>query len=366
MRVVVGMSGGIDSCVAALLLKEHGYEVIGLTMKLWEDGSRCCSLEDIYNAKRVACKIGIPHYTVDFRESFKQEVVTYFVNEYLSGRTPNPCIVCNQRIKFGLFLNKSKEIGAEYIATGHYARVVKGNPDASLWRGKDKDKDQSYFLSMVTPESLGSSLFPLGEYTKDEVRRIGLELGIDKEESQEICFIPDGDYVEFIKKQAAGGKGIDGWLPGPIIDKAGNVIGQHKGIVNYTIGQRSGLGIPASTPCSTPLYVIGIQENAIIVGEEEDLLCKSLVVEGMNWLADVGLPLLCEVQVRYRCLPSKAVVRPIDRQEYLSHKVHKVIVEFEVPQKAISPGQLAVFYQGNRVIGGGWIASTRVRMKDEL
>ncbi|MBI4721911.1 MAG: hypothetical protein HY769_02755 [Candidatus Stahlbacteria bacterium] len=239
MRIAIAMSGGVDSSVAALLLtKDRGQksedrgqktdEIIGLTMKLMSCNSRCCSLEDIYTAKRVAAKLGIPHYTIDLIDVFKHEVVDYFVNEYLCGKTPNPCVVCNQKIKFGALKEKAKTLGLDYIATGHYAEVTITADRVVLKRGKDKLKDQSYFLSMLSQEALGKSIFPLSKYTKEQVKKIGKQLGVEKKESQEICFIPDNNYVEFIESYLSS-RELDS---GPIIDKSGNVVGQHNGIVH--------------------------------------------------------------------------------------------------------------------------------------
>jgi tRNA-specific 2-thiouridylase len=334
------MSGGIDSSAAAILLLQQGYEVLGLTMKLWDEGSRCCSIEDVYNAKRVASQLRIPHYTINLREIFEQEVVERFVSEYLCGRTPNPCAVCNQKIKFGILLEKAKALGAQYIATGHYARIRRSNHKAQLIRGRDKNKDQSYFLSLLDQQSLRSALFPLGEYTKEEVKKIALKLGIKRKESQEVCFIPDGKYSTFIAKRVP-------IKDGPIVDKENKVIGRHKGIVNYTIGQRRGIGIPRDKP----FYVIGIDanKNTIIVGEEEDLMHQALIVNHINWISGEKLreKIRCEVQVRYKFFPAKATIIPNNNRE--------VLVIFDSPQKAITPGQLAVFYNKDTVLGGGWI-----------
>jgi len=344
VRVVVGMSGGVDSSSAAAILKNKGYEVIGLTMKLWEDGSRCCSIEDVYDAKRVAAQLGIPHYVVNLKEDFEKKVVNYFIKEYLSGRTPNPCVVCNSKIKFGSFLQKAMEIDAKFVATGHYAKVEHkdGSKRYILKRGKDSDKDQSYFLAMLTQESLSKTILPLSNYMKDEAREIASQMELkvaNKEESQEVCFVPDGNYANFISRRA-------NFQEGDIVDKDGNILGKHDGIVNYTIGQRRGIGKPRDKP----FYVTKIDANAntIAVGDEEDLYSKHLIARDLNWIGIKKLDSEMEVQVRIRHkhVPATAVIYPRDGGE--------VLVEFKKPQRAITPGQLAVFYSGDIVIGSGW------------
>ncbi len=348
------MSGGVDSSVAALILKEEGYEVIGVTLSLWEEEEAslpdsyrgCCSLKAVNEAKKVSFALGIPHYTLNFKEAFKKSVIDYFIKEYASGRTPNPCLKCNEIIKFDLLLKKVFSLGAEYLATGHYARISydKKSNVYSLKKGIDEGKDQSYVLYMLNQENLSRILFPLGNLKKKEVRQIARERNLcvaSKSESQEICFIPERDYRKFIKK----------YLPliktGPILDKKGNVLGKHKGIIFYTIGQRKCLGIPLGKP----LYVIDIdhQKNTVIVGEERDLYKKSFIANKANWVFWKKPPsqFKAQVKIRYRFKEAPANVKIIDKKRFE--------VQFEEAQKAITPGQAGVIYQGDIVLGGGVI-----------
>ncbi|MCX5909321.1 MAG: tRNA 2-thiouridine(34) synthase MnmA [Deltaproteobacteria bacterium] len=355
-RVVVAMRGGVDSSLAAALLKAEGYEVIGLTMHLWdptEDGlgtfGRCCSPTDIQDARRVADQIGIPHYVINLRKAFEETVVDYFVGEYQKCRTPNPCIRCNDQIKFGFLLKKTEELGAQALATGHYARLAfdRGRGRNLLLRGKDRQKDQSYFLFSLTQEPLGKILFPLGEKTKEVVRKEALEKGLRvaaKKESQEICFIPDGNYRQFVEKRIGEKVGESG----SIVDRQGKVLGKHQGLYSYTIGQRRGLGLPGPEPH----YVLGLdgERNLLIAGRKEELLANGLVAEELNWISFPKLPGKMEalVQIRYRHPGVQATLSPLGEG--------MVQVEFKVPQKSVTPGQAAVFYQGDEVLGGGWIA----------
>lgn len=349
-KVAVAMSGGVDSSFAALLLQRQGYEVIGITMEVWLDsneenpGSSYFSVED---AKRVAQKLKIPHYLLNLQVSFEKEVIQNFCLEYLKGRTPNPCIVCNQKIKFGSLLKKAKELGADYLATGHYARIEhnKLKKRYILKKGKDHQKDQSYFLFSLSQDQLKSSLFPLGDWTKDEVKKMAKEFNLrvpNKKDSQEICFIPDNDYHEFFKKRFP-----QKVKPGPILDKEGNIQGYHQGIPLYTVGQRRGLGISSSSP----LYVLSIaaKKNALIVGENKDLYRDSLVADKLNFVSikDLTSPLKVKVRIRYIHQEAEAVISPLARG--------RVKVKFLRPQRAITPGQSVVFYDQDIVLGGGII-----------
>lgn len=350
-RIVVAMSGGVDSSVAAMLLKKQGHDVIGISMKLWpkeECGfyrpTSCCSLEAIADARLVSEKLGFPFYVLDFHKEFKKEVIDYFTSEYLRGRTPNPCILCNEKIKFGILLKKARELNARYVATGHYANIVfdAKNKRYVLKEGRDRRKDQSYVLFSLTQNQLSKILLPLGTLTKDRVRRLArnYKLAIyDKPESQEICFVQD-DYEKYLKKRFK-----DKIREGPIIDKNGNTLGTHKGIPFYTIGQREGLGIAYKHA----LYVIRIDKdkNTIVVGPKESRFFKKLLVGNLNWIAQPGKKYLrCKVKIRSQHVKANARL-------YL--KESKVKVEFDEPQESPTPGQAAVFYSKNIVLGGGWI-----------
>jgi tRNA-specific 2-thiouridylase len=359
-RVVVAMSGGVDSSTAAAILKAEGYEVIGLTMHLWDqtqDGKgnfgRCCSPEDISDARRVADQLGIPHYVINLRKAFESEVVDYFVDEYVRGRTPNPCVLCNERIKFGLLLRKTEELGAKALATGHYARIDLGSSGKKneprrylLRRGRDRSKDQSYFLFSMTQEQLSKVLFPLGEKSKAEVRQQALGLGLrvaQKSESQEVCFIPDDDYRRFVEKR----KGREISKRGEIVNRQGKVLGLHRGLHSYTIGQRRGLGIAAPHPHY--VLALDIEENRVVAGTKEELMASGLVAGNVNWISFPKLERKVEalVQIRYRHPAAPAVVSPLEEG--------RVRVGFEIPQRSVTPGQAVVFYQADEVLGGGWI-----------
>jgi tRNA-specific 2-thiouridylase len=352
-RVVVAMSGGVDSSTTAWILKEKGYEVIGATMcigvmdKTQRDPTRCCGLADIEDARRVALQLEIPFNVFHLRDEFEKEVIQYFCGEYAKGRTPNPCILCNERVKFGSFLKKALELGAEYLSTGHYARLEfdEGTKRYLLKKGVDRKKDQSYVLFSLTQDQLRYTLFPLGEYRKEEVRKKALQLGLrvhDKPESQEVCFIQGTTYHPFLWERLRGA--IE---PGPIIDQKGNVLGRHKGIPFYTIGQRRGLRLAKGKP----LYVIGIdrEKNAIVVGGEEEVYGDTFIVDIVNWvpLQKMSSSLSTQVKIRYSHPGSEATLFPKGKDE--------VEVRFKSPQKAITPGQAAVFYEGETVLGGGWI-----------
>ncbi len=352
-KVVVAMSGGVDSSVTAALLLEEGYEVIGITMRLMDinkEGGKeqsCCGLEAVQEAKQVAEKLKIPHYVLNLEEEFEREVIEYFCREYSRGRTPHPCILCNQKLKFGRLLEKAKGLGIDLLASGHYARV---DYDAEkdrylLKRGRDRAKDQSYVLFNLTQEQLGHILLPLGGLEKREVRERARGLGLRvhaRPDSQEICFIPDGDYGNFLRQRMPGIM-----KPGPIVDKKGKVLGRHQGIHLFTIGQRRGLGMAAGRP----LYVISIdrEERTVIVGESEDICRRELIAAEVNWIARDKLikPRLVKAKIRYRHSLAEATLIPLGEGE--------VKVKFSSPQQAITPGQAVVFYQGEEVLGGGWI-----------
>jgi len=354
-RVVVAMSGGVDSSVAAVLLAEAGYEAIGATMQIWPAGlpgsqaeNGCCSLAAVEDARRVAAALGIPYYVLSLQESFTTEVIKPFARAYLRGVTPNPCLACNSRVKFGALLDKARALGATRLATGHYARSgfdpIRGR--YLLRRGVDQGKDQSYALYGLSQEQLAASLFPLGGLRKEEVRALARRRKLpvaEKEESQEICFIPDHDYAGFLC--AYHGRPLS---PGTIVDRAGRVLGAHQGVARYTVGQRRGLGIAAPEP----LYVVEIRpdSNEVIVGPEDDLYTAELAAEDVNWIALAPpLPESIEVEakIRYSATPAAAVVHP--------REGNRAAVHFARPQRAVAPGQAVVFYQGDEVVGGGTI-----------
>ncbi len=353
-RVLVAMSGGVDSSATAALLQEEGFDVIGITMQLLERSHNwggCCGLDGIEDAKRVAHKLGIPHYVVNFREIFREKVISNFCEEYKHGRTPNPCIRCNQYLKFEDVLKKADELGAEYIATGHYARI-EHDPHSQrdiLKKGIDSRKDQSYFLYVMKQAQLRRTLMPLGNLTKDRVRQIAVEKELpvaNKPESQEICFIPDNKYREFLKQHIP-----EAIIPGAIVDAEGKVIGQHQGIPFYTIGQRRGLGISAPEP----LYVNALvpESNTIVAGRKADVYGDSLVASELNWIAvkKLSQPLDIKVRIRYLHQEADAVITPLDEDN--------VQITFQTPQMAITPGQAVVFYDEDTVVGGGTIIDTQ-------
>jgi tRNA-specific 2-thiouridylase len=366
MRIAVAMSGGVDSSAAAAILKEQGHELVGFTMQLWnqrrgisvdENGdplpSRCCSLDDVYDARRVAEELGFPFYVLNLEKEFERDVVQPFVTSYLNGETPIPCVACNSRLKFASLDKLAASLGCDKVATGHYARVEfeEATNRYRLLRGRDPQKDQSYFLWELTQEQLSRALFPLGELSKPEAREAARRADLavaEKKESQEICFVPDGDYAGFIdryleaEKQTARLPGV-----GQIVTSGGEVIGEHTGIHRYTIGQRRGIGLAQARP----LYVLNIDSmnNRVAVGGDDELLTDEFNASGVNWIAlDTPVrPVRAEVRVRYRHQPTAATITPLNG--------NRARINLDEPQRAITPGQATVFYRGHEVVGGGWI-----------
>lgn len=353
-RIAVAMSGGVDSSVAAALLKKSGYDVIGVTFRMWPKeecgtsfGRSCCNLEAITRARAVAEQLKIPYYVFDFSEEFKREVIDYFCSEYLKGLTPNPCVICNEKIKFASLLEKAKSLDADAIATGHYAKInFDGKKGRFLLKeGKDKSKEQSYFLFSLSQEKLRYILFPLGSLTKDRVRAYAKKFKLknyNTVSSQDVCFINDLSYGDYIKKKT----NLE-IKRGEIVDKDGKVLGYHKGIPFYTVGQRRGLGIAYKEP----LYVVGIdiEKNRIIVGTKKDVLKESLVAHKLNWISikEIEKPLKLYAKIRYNHKKAKATVTKIG--------CDLVRVDFNEPQGSPTPGQAVVFYDKDIVVGGGWI-----------
>src|ERR1051326_2245680 len=353
--IAVAMSGGVDSSTAAVLLKARGEEIVGLSMQLWRNNGRCCSLDDLWDARRVANQLAIPYYVLNLEKDFENTVVAPFVETYLRGETPSPCILCNNYVKFHHLVEKAAGIGASRVATGHYARV-KYDGTLGRWlllRGKDRSKDQSYFLFGMTQDQLSKTIFPLGELTKPEVRMIARRAGLptsEKAESQEICFVEGRFYAEFVEEYARSASPIGRSLtgaetrqPGEIVRENGEVVGTHAGIHKYTVGQRKGIGA-----AGRPQYVVRIEPelNRIVIGDDPQK--KRFTVRNHNWIAIEKLiePIRCEIQIRNRFEPKPATVSLDDG---------KVSVEFDEPQRAITPGQAAVFYWDDVVVGGGWI-----------
>ena len=353
-KVVVGMSGGVDSSVAAYLLKEQGYDVIGVTMQIWqeeeelvqEENGGCCGLSAVDDARRVAAALEIPYYVMNFKKEFKENVIDYFVEEYQNGRTPNPCIACNRYVKWESLLQRSLSIGAEYIATGHYARVVQlENGRYTLRRSATLAKDQTYALYNLTQEQLKRTLMPVGKYTKDEVRAIAEKINLriaNKPDSQDICFVPDGDYAAYIEEEA----GVK--VPeGNFVLTDGTVLGRHKGITHYTVGQRKGLGLALGYPA----FVLEIrpETNEVVIGTKEESMTTQLRARNLNFMAveDLTEPLHVFTKIRYNHKGAWCTIEKTGEDE--------VLCTFDEPQRAVTPGQAVVFYDGEYVLGGGTI-----------
>ena len=375
-KVIVAMSGGVDSSIAAALLKKAGYEVIGIFLKFWHDSeksitgnhqakneNKCCSIEAAEVARRVAQKLNIPFYVLNFEKDFKKEVVDYFLNEYQSGRTPNPCVKCNQLIKFGKLLEKMHELGADYLATGHYARIASNKSNKTNWsnlsdqsnltnwkllEAKDKQKDQSYFLWNLKQNQLKHLIFPVGDYTKEQVREMATKWGLpsaSRRESQEICFVY-GSLVDFLKKYLKA-------KPGKIVDLQGRILGEHNGAIFYTIGQRQNLNIKPTKPTQKPFYIVrtDIKKNLVIVGEDKELYSKKLVAREINWIDKSNLA----NKTNWTNLTARIRYGHPKEKVKIKIKKEKVLVEFKKPQRAITPGQSIVFYNREEVLGGGVI-----------
>ena len=364
-RIVVAMSGGVDSSVTAALLKQQGHDVIGVTLNVWPEtatqttdscdptpsrSKACCGNSAVDDARRVADALDIPYYVLNFRELFREQVIADFVREYTRGRTPNPCVRCNQHVKFRPVLQRAAALGAEYIATGHYVQRDE-DPATGRWRLRkaiDPSKDQSYVLYPMRQDELARTLFPLGGLPKTETRRLARELGLpvaEKAESMEICFVPDNKYARYVTEQAP-----DAAEPGPIVDLSGRYLGQHNGIVNYTVGQRKGLGLTSPEP----LFVIGIEpeRNVVVVGPDKDLRSRALIAEDVNLVAlpELSGPLRCRARIRYRMSEAPATLEPLPEE---GEGVVRVV--FDEPQRAITPGQSVVLYDDDVVLAGGII-----------
>ena len=349
-KVVVAMSGGVDSSVAAALLKEQGYDVIGMMLRLWsepgkEDSNRCCTPDSMAQARRVAAKLDIPFYVIDAKDVFQKTVVQYFLDGYARGETPNPCLICNRQIRWTFLLDHALALGANFMATGHYVRKQTAEGKHQLLRAVDRNKDQSYVLHVLNQEKLARALFPIGDYPKTEIRAIAAKYGLptaSRKDSQDLCFLAGDDYRNFLQRNAA-----EMLKPGEILTRDGKSIGEHNGLANYTIGQRKGLGVASAVP----LYVLGKNSasNALIVGTQEELGSQELIARDVNWLSDETPKesFRAEVKIRYTAKEAKALVMPLNGNQ--------VRVQFDMPQRDITAGQAAVFFQGDVMIGGGII-----------
>jgi tRNA-specific 2-thiouridylase len=349
-RIVAAMSGGVDSSVTAALLKRQGYDVVGVTLQLYpgtvaKQKGACCAGQDIYDAKRVAETLGIPHYVLDYENRFRKNVIADFADSYARGETPIPCVRCNQKVKFADLLDTARELGAAAMATGHYVRRVEGPDGAELHAAADSTRDQSYFLFATTQDQLDYLRFPLGGMEKSEVRKLAAELGLitaDKPDSQDICFVPEGRYTGIVEKLRP-----DAVRPGEIVDASGAVLGRHDGVMNFTVGQRKGLGLSGN---GEPLFVLKLDaaKAQVVVGPRDALAAAAITLREVNWLVTPNGPFECAVKVRSMRPPVAARVTPLDDGA--------ARVELLAPEAAVAPGQACVFYKDGRVLGGGWIA----------
>jgi len=349
-KVVVAMSGGVDSSVAAALLKEQGYDVIGMMLRLWsepgkEESNRCCTPDSMAQARRVAAKLDIPFYVIDAKEVFQKTVVQYFLDGYARGETPNPCLICNRQIRWTFLLEHALAFGADFMATGHYVRIRRAEAGHQLLRAVDKNKDQSYVLHVLNQEKLARALFPIGDYPKVEIRAIAERYGLStasRKDSQDLCFLAGEDYRNFLQRNAS-----EMLQSGDILTRDGKSIGEHNGLANYTIGQRKGLGVASRVP----LYVLGKNStaNTLIVGTQEELGSRELTARDVNWMSGKtpDEPFRAEVKIRYTAKEAEALVTPMSGDQ--AH------VQFDEPQRDITAGQAAVFFQGDLMIGGGII-----------
>lgn len=355
-KVAVGMSGGVDSSVAAYLLKEQGFDVIGVTMQIWQDeeppamaeNGGCCGLSAVDDARRVADRLDIPYYVLNFKREFKDKVIDYFIDEYIHARTPNPCIACNRYVKWEALLNRAVELGCDYIATGHYARVCRlDNGRFALQKSAATRKDQTYALYNLTQEQLSRTLMPVGEYDKEQIRKMAEEIGLSvagKPDSQEICFIPDNDYASYIEKETG-----QTFLEGNFVDAGGRVLGKHKGIIHYTVGQRKGLGLSLGAPAF--VTELRPETNEVVIGTNEDTFHDRLLADRVNWMSIPELQGERRVtaKIRYSHQGAPCIIHMTGEDE--------VECRFDEPVRAITPGQAVVFYDGDIVVGGGTIRS---------